>query len=180
MNTTICIASGPSLTAEDCLLATNSGLPVIAVNSSWAAVPGCQYVYAADFSWWEKYHSDVPSGAQRWTSSVSAAHRFGINYFPHPDNKSFNSGLRAIQLAIWLGARRILLLGYDCCIEAGSHWHGDHPAELKSPDNSSVARWHAEYSRLVMTSGNTEILNCSRRSALACFPLSTIEAALHA
>lgn len=180
MKTLICIASGPSLTTEDCQLAINSDHPVIAVNSSWALVPNCQHVYAADFSWWEKYHSDVPSGVQRWTSSISATQRYGLSYFPHPDNESFNSGLRAIQLAISLGAHRVLLLGYDCSIEAGSHWHSDHPVELKNPDKSSVARWHAEYSRLAATLSGTEILNCSRRSALACFPFSTIEAALHA
>ncbi|MGK0736977.1 hypothetical protein ACSFCT_09330 [Yokenella regensburgei] len=177
--TVICIASGPSLIAEDCQLATSSAHPVIAVNSSWAAVPYCQHIYAADFSWWEKYHSDVPSCVQRWSSSVSATIRYGLNYFPHPDNESFNSGLRAIQLAIILGASRVLLLGYDCSIDANSHWHGDHPVVLKNPDKSSVVRWHAEFSRLAATLSGTEILNCSRRSALECFPLSTIEAALH-
>ncbi|OON34631.1 hypothetical protein BTJ39_23855 [Izhakiella australiensis] len=177
--TFICIASGPSLTAEDCLLAAYSTHPVIAVNSSWAAVPNCQNIYAADFSWWEKYHSDIPPGARCWTSSVSATHRYGLNYFPHPDNESFNSGLRAIQLAIRLGAGRVLLLGYDCSIDASSHWHGDHPVVLKNPDKSSVTRWHAEFSRLAATLSGAEILNCSRRSALECFPLSTIEAALN-
>ncbi|MFK3911355.1 hypothetical protein ACI2JI_04635 [Enterobacter cancerogenus] len=178
--TFICIASGPSLTANDCALVSGSGYPVIAVNSSWRAMPECQHIYAADFSWWEKYHRDIPPGAMRWTSSISASIQLGVNYFPHPDTKTFNSGLRAIQLAIRLGARRVLLLGYDCCIEAGSHWHGDHPVGLKTPDESSVTRWHAEFTRLAAALSGIEILNCSRRSALACFPLSTIEAALHA
>lgn len=180
MNTFICIASGPSLMADDCAMASYSGYPIIAVNSSWRVVPECQHIYAADFSWWEKYLGDVPSGSQCWTSSVSATHLYRLNHFAHPDKESFNSGLRAIQLAISLGAHRVLLLGYDCCIEAGSHWHGDHPVGLKNPDSSSVERWHAEYSRLAATLSGIEILNCSRRSALACFPLSTIEAALHA
>lgn len=179
-NTFICVASGPSLTESDCLLAQRSGLPIIAVNSSWVAVPACQHIYAADFSWWEKYHCDLPSGARCWTSSISATRCYGLNHFPHPDNESFNSGLRAIQLAIRLGARRVLLLGYDCCIDAGSHWHGDHPVELKNPNIASVARWHTEYSRLGANISDIEILNCSRRSALACFPLSTIETVLHA
>ena len=178
--TFICIASGSSLTSEDCLLAANSTHPVIAVNSSWAAVPNCQNIYAADFRWWEKYHIDIPPGAQCWTSSVSATLRYRLNHFAHPDKESFNSGLRAIQLAIRLRAHRVFLLGYDCCIDAGSHWHGDHPVGLKNPDSSGVERWHAEYSRLAATLCGIEILNCSRRSALACFPLSTIEAALHA
>lgn len=179
-NTFICVASGPSLTESDCSLVQRSGLPIIAVNSSWAAVPTCQHIYAADFGWWEKYNRDIPSDAQRWTSSISATRRYGINHFPHPDNGSFNSGLRAIQLAIRLGARRVLLLGYDCCIDAGAHWHGDHPVELKNPNNASVARWQAEYFLLAAKISDIEIQNCSRGTALACFPLSTIETALHA
>lgn len=180
MATFICIASGPSLTADDCTLARDSGHPIIAVNTSFKAIPDCQYIYAADFSWWEKHYREIQTSAELWTSSVSAAIHHRLNFFSHPDNESFNSGQRAIQLAVQQGARRIILLGYDCDIEAGTHWHGDHPSALKNPDNVSVSRWHVEFSRLVPLLDKVEILNCSRRSALTCFPISTFETALYA
>lgn len=178
MNTTICIASGPSLTAGDCLLATNSGHPVIAVNSSWEVVPECQHIYAADRSWWTKYHRDIPPQATGWTSSMSSALRYGLNYFSHPDNKLFNSGQRAIQLAAYLGASQILLLGYDGSLDGGLHWHGAHPAGLENPDDSSITRWHQQFSTLPTLLPGIEIINCSRSTALKCFRRETLDGAL--
>ena len=180
MRTFICIASGPSLTPADCELVSRSGFPIVAVNSTWRAVPDCHYIYAADRSWWDKYHPTITTAAERWTCSMGAALKYGLNYFPHPDRASFNSGQRAIQLAARLGAMRVLLLGYDCSIENGRHWHGDHPGDLKNPDACSVERWHAEFSRVLPALPGLEVINCSRRSALSCFPFSTIEKALHA
>ncbi|KAA5936461.1 hypothetical protein F3I48_17995, partial [Pantoea sp. M_3] len=133
-STFICIASGPSLTASDCRLATASGHPVIAVNSSIGLIPECQYLFAADCSWWDKYHSTLKTRAQCWTVSGRAHLRYGVNLFRPPDNDSFNSGQRAIQLAAHLGAERIILLGYDCSLANGTHWHGEHPDGLKNPD----------------------------------------------
>lgn len=176
--TFICVASGPSLTADDCTLASDSGYPVIAVNSSWRVVPECQHIYAADFSWWEKYHSHVPTGAKRWTSSVSAAIRYGLNHFPHPDNESFNSGQRAILLAAYLGAERVILLGYDCALENGTHWHGEHSEGLKNPDAESIRRWQEEFQYLADSLQSVSIINSSRQTALSCFPRVTPEEVL--
>lgn len=53
MHTAIICASGPSLTHDDSLTAINTGFPVIAVNSSWRAVPGCSHIYAGDLRWWD-------------------------------------------------------------------------------------------------------------------------------
>lgn len=178
-NTFICIGGGPSLTVSDCQRARACGT-VMTINSSWRAVPDCQYLYAADAGWWHRYDHEIPRGPECWTSSISAAQGYNLQYFPHPDNGPFNSGLRAIQLAINLGAARVLLLGYDCCVDEGTHWHGDHPSGLKNPDLNSTERWQAQYQRFAATVSGTEILNCSRRTALACFPLSTIENATDA
>ena len=114
--TFICIASGPSLILDDCVRASDSGMPVIAVNSSWSAVPACQYIYAADCCWWEEYGSGITSEAARWCGDEFTASRFGINWLQSAIPGSFNSGQRAIELALHLGASRDLLLGYDCSI----------------------------------------------------------------
>lgn len=64
--------------------------------------------------------------------------RYSVNLFRAPDNDAFNSGQRAIQLAAHFGAERIILLGYDCSLENGTHWHGNHPDGLKNPDGDCV------------------------------------------
>jgi hypothetical protein len=42
--------------------------------------------------------------------------------------------LQAINLAVHLGAARIILLGYDLSpARMGGHWFGDHPEPIPSP-----------------------------------------------
>ncbi|HAS1050743.1 TPA: hypothetical protein I3790_003628 [Enterobacter cloacae] len=175
--TFICIASGPSLSPDDCTIALQSGIPVIAVNNSWIAVPRCSFIYAADCCWWEEYGAGITSEAARWCGDEFTARRFGINWLPSAIPGSFNSGQRAIELAIHLGASRVLLLGYDCSIRNGTHWHGNH-ALLSNPDKFSVARWQDEFSRLRAVAGGVEIINCSRFTRLTCFPRQSLETAL--
>lgn len=175
--TFICIASGSSLSPDDCTSALQSGIPVIAVNNSWIAVPYCSFIYAADCCWWEEYGTGITSEAARWCGDEFTARRFGINRLPSAIPGSFNSGQRAIELALHLGAHRVLLLGYDCSIRHGTHWHGNHQL-LANPDKFSVARWHDEFSRLHVIAGGAEIINCSRYTRLTCFPRQPLEAAL--
>ena len=178
MNKTfICVASGPSLTSDDCALSSNSSLPVITVNSSWFAIPACQHIYAADCCWWEENGAGIRSQAIRWCGDEFTARRFGINWLPSAIPGSFNSGQRAIELAIHLGASRVLLLGYDCSIRNGTHWHGNHDL-LSNPDKFSVVRWQDEFSRLHAVAGGVEIINCSRFTRLTCFPRQYLETAL--
>ena len=176
--TFICIASGPSLTADDCTLASDSGYPIIAVNSSWRAIPVCHHIFAGDCGWWDACYSQLPAQARRWSTSGRAVVRYGVSHFRPPDNGTFNSGQRAIQLAAHLGATRIILLGYDCSLAAGIHWHGEHPAGLKNPDAVSVARWREEFARVADTLINIDIINCSRNTSLTCFRREMLETVL--
>jgi len=175
--TFICIASGPSLTRDDCALITSSGLPAIVVNNSWQMLPDATVIFASDCCWWEEHYSTITSSAERWCGDEFTARRFGISCFSSVLPGSYNSGQRAIELAIHLGASRILLLGYDCSLRHGTHWHGNHQP-LANPDKFSVARWHDEFSRLNAIAGGVEIINCSRYTRLTCFPRQHLEAAL--
>ena len=178
--TFICIASGPSLTANDCAHASDSAYPVIAVNSSWRAIPDCQHIYAADFAWWDHYHDSLETSAELWSQSKRAHARFGVKLFTPSENGPFNSGQRAIQLAAHLGAEKVILLGYDCTLANGAHWHGRHPATMQNPVPREVIRWQTDFSSLVSLLPHVEIINASRHTTLTCFPRSTIEAALNA
>ena len=175
MNTYICVASGPSLCESDCQLVKSSNLPVIAVNSSWAMTPWCRHVYAGDHQWWQAHRSDLPDSIKKWCGTKTTSRLYGINYFDSPLNGGFNSGQRAILLARYLGAKRILLLGYDCSISRGRHWHSDHTDGLKNPDQLSVKRWHNEFSRINQLMPEGSIINCSRHTELCAFPLGMLE-----
>ena len=80
-----------------------------------------------------------------------------------------NSGYQAVNLAYLLGATRIILLGFDMCLNGTQrHWFGEHPkgVGLASNYNDFVTYFKsidpAEY--------GIEIWNCSRRTALTHFP----------
>lgn len=174
----ICIASGPSLCREDVLLAQSAGWPIIAVNSSWEAVPECNIIYAGDWKWWSRHHEAITVSAERWTCSSDAAEDFNLRL--HRAGGPFNSGQRAIQFAASLGAKHILLLGYDCSLQQGTHWHGEFKA-LRNPDELSIRRWHRHFELLAreMKLSDVRVVNCSRHTELRCFPQQTLSCALN-
>lgn len=176
-NTFISIASGPSLTPHDCAIARSSGLPVIAINNTWQKAEGCQFIFASDLAWWEVNHRKIPVDASCWTTSLIASHRYGINLFRPRYYNGFCSGSRAIEFAVeHLGAQRVLLLGFDCSISQGLHWHGSHGDGLNNPTQDAINIWHRAFSDLAdRLAGKAEIINCSRHTELTCFPTGNIE-----
>lgn len=178
MSTIIVCASGPSLTVTDCSTALASGHPVIAVNSTWEAIPQCNHIYAGDLRWWDLYAATIPDGPELWTCNTRAATRYGLNLFDTDTRLPFNSGQRAILFAASLGARNIILLGYDCSIEHGSHWHGDHH-ELDNPNSGNIKRWHGEFMAVAEQFQNrVNIINSSRETSLSCFRRMPLQEAL--
>lgn len=170
MSTTfVCIASGPSLNAHDCALVRAAGLLTIAVNNSWQLAPWCAHLYAGDLAWWDVNVSRVPEGFKRWSCTRQAVAKHGLNY--HEAYGEYNSGLRAIELAFKLGAERVLLLGYDCTVQGGTHWHGDH-ADTKNPDEALCRKWNVQHCRLPQ---REKVVNCSRDTALTAYRLGMLE-----
>lgn len=173
----ICIASGPSLTAGDCEAVRLFGKGVVAVNNSWKMVPWCDYIFAGDLKWWRAYHRELNIQAERWTSSTAAAKTYKVNFFKA--SGPFNSGMRAIQWGIWKGFKDILLLGYDCSLKNGIHWHGPHDERraLKNPNAKKVCRWHSQFEQVAIDANKKGVLirNCSRYSEMACFPRAKLE-----
>lgn len=173
--TIICVASGPSLTTEDCLLVRDSGYPVIAVNSTWKKIPWCDHLYAGDHQWWQVNHGKLITDAKLWCGQLTTAHFFGLTHFESPIRGAFNSGQRAILLAFFLGAERIILLGYDCSLQYGTHWHEDHDMGLKNPDETSIRHWQDEFAKITQLYNADKVINCSRNSQLRVFPKGKLE-----
>lgn len=180
MKVIACVASGPSLTEADCALLASSGIEAIVVNTSWKMMPSARHLYAGDFQWWQANHEILPSEITRWSSSHATCSRYNARLFESPINGSFNSGQRAILLARKLGADLIILLGYDCSISEGAHWHADHSDGLKNPDARSVMRWRREFSELTQCVPNDIIINCSRHTELSLFKKADLEEQLAA
>lgn len=191
----VCIASGPSLTAEDCERVrqwrSRTGGHVIVVNSSWRLAPWADVIYSMDAAWWEKWIAVIrlESGAKLLTNSAEKARELGIDASPGAKTAGLgrkrphlagNSGHAAINLAFLWGARRIVLLGYDMQMTGGrSHWHHDHPWGV-SPASSPTRRWLPRYAQLAtdLAAEGVEVINATRETALECFERRPLAEAL--
>jgi len=173
----VCIASGPSLTDEDCALVEQSGIPTMAVNMSWQMARFAKYIYAGDRSWWDRYGKDIDIPAERWTCSLSAASHYKIHH--HNVRGAYNSGMRAVQWGIDHGYKTIILLGYDCSLKNGVHWHGAY-TENRNPTSKGVLKWKRQFEQVALQAKNrgVRVINCSRDTALECFERMKLEDAI--
>lgn len=137
------------------------------------AAPWADALYAIDPPWWKVYGQDVIESFRGLRFSGRQQHGFAQ---ASPFQTFSNSGAAAIALSAWMGARRIVLAGYDCQRTGGrSHSHGDHPSSLGNA--KSMPQWFerfAQCSRQMRALG-VEVINASRATALTCFPRGTLE-----
>lgn len=197
-NLCIVAASGPSLTAE--VARACAGHPVVAVNDAYLLFPEADVLYAADGSWWEHHNGCPDFKGERWSSHGNAqrndkraiADRFGLNVVKGIEGEGFcldpdaihygdNSGFQADNLAgHMLGWRgRIVMVGFDMrIVEGRRHFFGEHPRGLRSTDKG-YADWPKLFAKAAKSlPPDIEIVNCTPGSALTCFPMMDLAAAL--
>jgi hypothetical protein len=189
-STVVCIGSGPSLTRED-VEAVRGRARVIAINNGYQLAPWADALYASDGAWW-RWHEGAPTfGGLKFSlkgdgeivdPGVMLLENRGLNGLesdPAGLRHGKNSGYQAIGLAVHLGAARIVLLGYDLQLgPAGEkRWHAPH--KDKAAD-AAFDKWLPQFATLVepLRERGIEIVNCSRRTALTCFPRQLLEDAL--
>lgn len=176
----VCIASGPSLTVEDCEAVRQwrdpeAGRRVIAVNRCFEIAPWADALYAMDRAFWTVYRAQVRAvfAGKLYCRHAGIA---GVQRYAGMKPLQSNSGAAAIELAVHLGAKRIVLLGYDAKYQGERrHWHADHPKPLGNA--GSVKKWPAHFERIAKTV-RAEIVNASRDTAIKAFPVVDLESAL--
>lgn len=198
--TVVCIASGPSLTREDVEYVRGKAR-VIVINTSYVLAPWADVMYAADAKVWRWYWKKGPTGYEHMPLSQFAGLKYcltkhadvfakvtvlrrgvdsGLSLNPAVLNTGKNSGYQAINLAVLMGASKILLLGYDMSQgpKGQEHWHGDHPNKSRSP-YASFLKYFPSLVEPLKDAG-VEVINCTRRTRLTCFPQASLESALPA
>jgi hypothetical protein len=183
--TFVLIGGGPSLTPAD-VDAVRGLARVIAINDAYRLAPWADVLYACDQKWWT-WHKGVPSfTGPKYSVAASDPVTWpgvqvlentgfdGLELEPTGLRTGRNSGFQAINLAVHLGASRILLLGYDMCPDGTQeHWFGEHPDCQPSPYpemRELLETLVAPLAELGIT-----VINCSRRTALTAFPCVPLE-----
>lgn len=196
------LASGPSLTREQCE-AVRGKCRVIAVNNQGidtecdgvmvpAMAPWADILFAADAKWWRHYKDRALKFTGRkvtmraslpWPEVYSLQQSFSPPFDPRPTHlvSGGNSGYMAVHLAVHLGAKRIILLGFD--MKDGKnhrrHWFGSHGGKLNSRGN--YAGWRHAFDKFakVLHQMGVEVINCTPDTELRCFRRSTLGSVLH-
>ena len=177
--TVACLASGPSLTVEDCVRARDSGWATVVTNTTYQLCPWADALFAHDSQWWKAHIAGVRRcfAGRLFSPSLHVLYRGVESLAVNMQWRNFhNSGANAISLAMVCGASRIVLLGFDCALTGGrSHHHGDHPGALRNCD--TIDKWPAQFAKVAAYADKRRILvfNASRVSALTCFPRVTLE-----
>lgn len=184
--TIACLATGPSLTPADVNAMRGRVDGVIAINNAFTLAPWADVLYACDAKWW-RWHKEAKdflgmkyavSSSERlvtWTgpSNVQVlrnAGRHGLSLDPSALKTGFNSGYQAINLAVHLGAARILLLGYDM---KGSHFFGKHPDGSRPLFPQCLKAFDTLLEPLNKI--DVTVINCTRTTALKAFPQRPLE-----
>lgn len=182
--TVLCVASGPSIDTDDIEYAKHRCRTIV-INDNYQLAPWADVLYACDLKWWD-WHNGCPDFiGMKFTQDRTAAQKYRLNYIkgvPLPGlSDSFdelhtgsNSGYQAINLAHLLGAKRILLTGYDMKFSSNgaSHWFGDHPDGVRSCYERFIKCFET------IDQERVEIINCTRDTDLTCFPQMTLQEAL--
>lgn len=198
-DTVVCIASGPSLTADQinrtrAKVDRDGGRVWVAViNTTYEKVPWADLLYFADSKWWN-WHKDKPAyktfagiKCTIWASGNSisdpAVHmlrqaeppRQGMSNDPGALVTGSNSGHMLLNLVGLSAPRRILLLAYDAKEGRGGkkHHHADHPDQSLAPYQQMLAFMPKLASDLKAMS--IEVVNCSTDTALECFQKGKLE-----
>ena len=146
-------------------------------------MPDAPYHYACDFNWWDTHYEAVKAGFKGISYTINDQENTDRNPNPKYDLKRLkskqsgdlgkecihygvsgggNSGYQAVNLAYQLGAKTIILLGFDMF---GDHYFGRHPPKLDvcSPFKGFIESFES-------ITKDIEIINCTRTTALTCFP----------
>lgn len=196
----VCIASGTSLTDHDITYVYNmrrqNKCKVLVVNNNYLKAPWADHLHFCDKQFW-LWHESVPAFKthlipvmttlsneltgemiERGVKVLRMGAPGGLSTYSDTVSTGGNSGYQAVNIAALYGAKRIILLGYDC--KPGKdkvHWFGNHPAPTDPVVFKDFLR-HWETLPPVLEEQGIEIINCSRDTAIDCLPRGILEEVL--
>jgi hypothetical protein len=187
----ICIASGPSLNQDQIDLIgqykDEFGIKVIAINDNWKWKYQDNFIsdhlYAADEAWWNVWIDIINKegfSGQKWIPrDKHIAEKYNLHCIEGENKPGLgangkihfggNSGYQAINLAYYLGAKTIGLLGYDMKVSNDKklHWFGNHSHGLRNMPHK-LDEWLIKHDQLSqdLKDKDIDVINFTPGSAL--------------
>ena len=150
------LGGGPSLNKANLSLLEDK--KVLGVNQAYKLGDWVDYCYSGDKRWYNwnvkglvdykgvmiTSYTDFKANKNSPTLNIGRISSFGISdKFPSHIAWNGNSGASAINVAYWLGARKVVLVGFDMRrVKDSFNWHNDYPTKKR---NSKTQRYHNPY-----------------------------------
>lgn len=172
------VGGGPSLKDFDFDLLKDK--VVIAVNKAFLYLPFAQVLYWSDSSFYDTFKKEIhlfkgikatknPSPKTDDIINLVETGREGLELEPNGIRTGGNSGYAAINVAYHLGAKKIVLLGFDGKNGSGgnTHWH-DGYGKKGASDEVMQRNWLPHYSSLInaLEGRRVKIYNTSKFSEI--------------
>lgn len=185
------LGCGPSLNRAD--VNRLQGRRVIAINDSYLLAPWAEVLYFCDLKWWEQHQERIADTFQGriiatlenqidGVRALRNAGQLGLETDPGAIRNGSNSGYQAINLAVHLGVKRIVLLGYDMQVN-GDKLHWQPRTDMQTAQGfqrtlqiNMLPKF--EYLREPLRKAGVEVINCTINSALKVWPYRPLEQVL--
>jgi len=179
------VAGGPSLRGYDWYKLKDRR--VIAVNRSYEMLPWAEVIYFSDLRFFEWHREALLAHKGRKITGSRLEHpkveryrltgQKGLDLTPGCLRSGNNSGYAAINLAVHLGARSIMLLGFDMCFDkSGTHWHDGYTVLNRERQFSKMLPFFDSLPPYLKTIGVTVVNACidSRLDVFEKIPLEAV------
>lgn len=188
-STIVILGSGPSLTPDD-VASCQGRARVIAIKETIRLAPWADVLYAAggdrtdfwrthtaDYAGFEGLRYALHEKSAPWATVLRNTGYLGIETDPSGLRTGKNSGFSCINLAVHLGAAKIVLLGYDLAIAGQKyHWFGNRSWEQEN----HFPHFRELYASMVepLEALGVQVINASRETELLAFPRCSLAEAL--
>lgn len=180
------LSSGTSLNKHD--LSHLSRRITIGLNRSFKAFPETHYSCVFDHRLFELYENELKKSRYLFTLEDRPwgipLHLIGANGFSYDLSKGIYSGYTisyfALQLAVYMGFKRIFFLGLDLQnTKEDTHFFG-HDHHSKDHEKTEFPKMRNSFESIAPTlkERGIKIYNCSPYTSLECFPHLSYEDAL--
>lgn len=189
--TVACIGTGPSLSISDLeLLRERRDIKSVAINNAGLreslpfAAPWADILYAADDTWWAHFKPQTRAlkvGARDPIPETDVTLQMLEREEPMPRTPGAVvsggfGGFQALGMVLSMGAKRVLLLGYDCRKIDGKR--NAMPREDRWQRDVDMGAWVQPFGKVNVYFPDREVINCSLESAITAFPKMMLQEAL--
>lgn len=167
---TYCVlASGPSM-SQEVADSVRDLCKVVAVSDSYRLAPWADAVASTDRAWWDKNPEALSLDCLKFGAMPD------FKEIPEVEriitSPGTNSGLLGLMVAVKLGAKKVLLCGFDMN-RPGDHFFGRHTNGLSSTTHKRMEQFKNQFKSF--RPRGVEIINCTPGSGLDVYPRASLE-----